>query len=158
MVSVKAQMTKDRVAEVLAYVRTIGDREVLVGFPASANTRSGGEITNAALGYIHDNGSPAANIPARPFMRPGVENARAEAAAIFRDAAARELRGETGAIERSLHLVGLLVVGSIQRKITEGPFEPLRPATIRRKGSSRPLIDTGQMRQAVSHVIRDRQR
>jgi hypothetical protein len=88
-------------------------------------------------------------------MRPGVENGRAEAVAIFRDAARRSLAGDLGAIEQGLNLAGLVLVGAIQDKIVAGPFEPLRPATIRRKGSSRPLIDTGQMRQAVSYVIRE---
>lgn len=38
-----------------------------------------------------------------------------------------------------------------QSPLGEG-FAPLKPATIKRKGSSRPLIDTGLMRQA-SHAV-----
>ena len=44
--------------------------------------------------------------------------------------------------------------GLIQRKIVDGTFEPNAPSTIRKKGSSRPLIDTGRMRQSVNFIIR----
>jgi len=45
--------------------------------------------------------------------------------------------------------------GKIKETITEGRGEwpPLKPATIKRKGSSKPLIDTGKLRASITHKI-----
>lgn len=150
---------QDRVDEVIRAIHRMDQRRVLVGFPEGAHDRSNSEINNASLAYIHEHGSPAANIPARPFLTPGIEDAEDAVVAEFRQGAAQALTSNNpdAVLERTLNRVGLIAVGSVQKKIVTGPFVPLKPATIRRKGSSKPLIDTGQMRQAVSYVIRDRQ-
>lgn len=54
-------------------------KEVLIGIPMSTTERPDGEITNAELGYIHEYGAPEANIPARPFLIPGVESVKGKA-------------------------------------------------------------------------------
>ena len=41
----------------------------------------------------------------------------------------------------------------IQDKIRSGDFKPLKPETIRRKGSSKPLIDKGQMVNSINIKI-----
>ena len=51
---------------------------------------------------------------------------------------------------------GQYIEGEIKRKIGSGPFTPNSPATIRKKKSSKPLIDTGHMRQSVRYEIGDR--
>ena len=44
----------------------------------------------------------------------------------------------------------------IQESITEGAWEPNAPSTVAKKKSSKPLIDTGRMRQSVNYIIRER--
>ena len=56
----------------------------------------------------------------------------------------------------ALDVMGLAVTGMIQEQITDGDYVPLAPATIKRKGSDKPLIDTGHMRQSIRHVIEDK--
>jgi hypothetical protein len=161
MASVSVVTKVGRVADVLRAIAALQGRRVMVGFPSGTAPRARRrgqaptEMNNATLAYIHNNGSPARNIPARPFLEPGIRSIEVQAAEILRDAARRELAGEPGALERGLNRVGLLAQGAVQQRIVEGPFVPLAPTTVRRKGSSRPLIDTGQMRQSVTYVIRD---
>ncbi len=57
---------------------------------------------------------------------------------------------------QTLNTVGLVAQGAVQQKIVNGPFIPNAPGTVQRKGSDRPLIDTGALRQAVSYVIEDK--
>jgi len=61
-----------------------------------------------------------------------------------------ELKGEK---ERILRKAGAFMEGAIKNKITEGDpaWKPLSPVTIARKKSSKPLKDTGTMRNAVTH-------
>lgn len=147
-------VTKDRTAEVARLLRTLGENQVLVGVPQSTAGRQDGGINNPSLAYLHDRGSPANNIPARPFLEPGVEAAAEGIAQVLARAASSALAGQQNAALRGLNQAGLIAQASIQRKIVDGPFVPLKPETVRRKGSSRPLIDTGQLRQAVTYVVR----
>lgn len=50
-----------------------------------------------------------------------------------------------------LKKAALQLEAAVKENITAGgiPFIPLKPATIKRKGSSKPLIDTGAMRRGV---------
>lgn len=58
-------------------------------------------------------------------------------------------------VGRILKLIGLKVVSLVQLKITKGDddWPKNSPFTIFRKGSSKPLLDTGRMRQSISHEL-----
>lgn len=50
--------------------------------------------------------------------------------------------------------IGVFQKDMVQTTIEDGYFEPNSEATIRRKGSSHPLIDTGTMKNSVNFVIK----
>lgn len=147
-------IVKDRVDDILAAVRELGARDVKVGFPEKTGSR-GDELNNPTLAYIHEYGAPEAGIPERPFLVVGVESALPAVTKIMRDGAKAALTGRNTA-NQTLNTVGLVAQGAVQKKIVDGPFVPNTPETIRRKGSDRPLIDTGALRQAASYVIEDK--
>jgi hypothetical protein len=114
-------------------------RDVLIGVPKAKAARkpTPGEPNppnNATLAYIHENGSPAQNIPARPFIRPGMRKARPQVIPLFRQAALLALGTGTEAdIMRVYHRIGMIGRNSMVEAITSPspPFVPLKPATIR---------------------------
>lgn len=55
--------------------------------------------------------------------------------------------------ERGLELLGVKYVGQIQQRIAQGINPPNAPSTIARKKSSTPLVDTGQLRSAVTYLL-----
>jgi hypothetical protein len=55
--------------------------------------------------------------------------------------------------ERVLNLIGLKVVGEIKERIANGLPPPNAASTIKRKGSSTPLIDTEQFRSNIAHGV-----
>jgi len=55
---------------------------------------------------------------------------------------------------KALLAIGVLVQGMIRARISKGIPPPLAPATITRKGSSKPLIDTGQLRGSIDFELR----
>ena len=61
-------------------------------------------------------------------------------------------QGRTTA-EGILKAIGVFQKGLIQEKIKSGDFEPNAPSTIAKKGSDKPLIDTGTMRQSVNFAV-----
>ena len=48
---------------------------------------------------------------------------------------------------------GVYFVSKVRSKIRNGNFEPNAPSTAKSKGSSKPLIDTGRLRQEITYAI-----
>jgi len=89
------------------------------------------------------------NIPPRPFIRQSVDNNASRITAMCK----RQLQGitkGTGTAQSAYESLGVMQKGLIQNEILNGGFVPNAPATIRKKGSDKPLIDTGKMRQSVT--------
>ena len=76
------KIKQDKVDAILRSLQGMERKRVMIGVPSDASDRRDPTqpITNAEIAYIQDNGSPANNIPARPFMRPGMEAAAPRAA------------------------------------------------------------------------------
>jgi hypothetical protein len=90
--------------------------------------------------------------PPRPFLRQSIDNNRANINAMGNAQLVKICRGEQTA-QGALSALGAMQVGLVQKTIRDGDFEPNAPATIKRKGSDKPLIDTGRMRQSVHYVV-----
>lgn len=155
------KITKDAVNDTIKAILKLAKKDVLVGVPESAGEHEDAEISNAALAYIHNYGAPAANIPARPFMEPGIETAKPKIVGQMKKAGQAATDRNVEAVEKSLHACGLIAQNSVRAAITDGDFAPLKPATVKareRAGHSgdKPLIVTGQLRNAITYVVTDK--
>lgn len=154
------KVTVDRVSEVLQAISRLVAKDVLVGVPESKTERKDDEpINNATLAYIHEFGSPAANIPARPFLMPGIANAQDKVTERFKKAATAALDGNSQKADQQLNQAGLVAADAVQVKINTGPFKELSERTIdererRGRTGTKPLIDTGQLRNSITYVVR----
>lgn len=154
----------DRWAGFQKSIKSLTANKVLVGIPdANADRKPDPDdpvpITNAGIGYIMENGAPEKNIPARPFLKPGIADAKEAITDRLHKTAMKALDGDVSATKAGLTGVGLIAQRSVQEKITDGPFAPLAPATLadrvrRGRTGEKPLIDTGQLRRAITYVIR----
>lgn len=160
-------VTQDRVDAMMASVQALVQKELLVGIPASTAARDpeAGEppIDNATLGYIHEFGAPAANIPARPFLIPGIQSATDRIGKRLQRAAEAAMDGDGDEVDAQYDAAGIIAQNAVRRRITDGPFVPLKPATLaarkRRKPprtGEKPLLDTGQLRRSITYVVRTR--
>ena len=133
----------------LGQIEQLKKLQVQVGFQAGAAAAEDGvDIANIAMW----NELGTSRSPARPFMRKSVD----ENTDKIKSMCARQLKrlAQGASAQDILEKIGVFQKGLIQRKIVDGTFEPNAPSTIRKKGSSRPLIDTGRMRQSVNFIIR----
>jgi phage gpG-like protein len=135
----------------------LGGKRVKVGVLAShgGNDRHDDDpITMIELAAIHEFGAPAANIPERSFIRRTIEKNRSELVAMSAKLAQQILRGKLEP-EAVLKILGEWAVAKVRAEITSGDGipPPLKPATIARKGSSRPLVDTGRLLGAIAYEI-----
>ena len=175
------KVRRESVESIHESLKALAAQEVLVGFPEDTTERKDGDaLTNAELAYIHDNGAPEANIPARPFMIPAITENSDKIATALGNAAKAILRDKGPlSVQQGLTRAGIVAVTAIKRKINEGIPPPLSDYTLRqrarkgRKGAkkelelraqgeapsmefAKPLVDSGQMRNAANFVIRPR--
>jgi hypothetical protein len=130
------------------------DPHVRVGVFASDAARADGEVTNVELAAIHEFGSSDGVVPERSFLRSTMRVKRGDWKTVMRGFMRAVVRGAMTA-GRMLDLMGLRMVADTKKRITSGDGipPPLQPATIARKGSSRPLVDTGTLVNAITHVV-----
>lgn len=123
-----------------------------VGFPNSLHKKyeNGASIINVAIW----NNYGTDTIPARDFMTPANAEIKVKWKDMTKDAIKLINAGR-------LNPLTVLKAGAqeaeacIKASITELHEPPNAPATIRKKGDNNPLIDTGQMRDSVTSVIRE---
>lgn len=132
-----------------------GPRRVKVGFPAGA--ADGGNISKAVWNEFGTKGGASGGgwggpIPERPFMRNSVRKNQGKYRAALKTSAAKILRGDTS-LGVVMSKLGIVAQGDIQAEITSLSSPPNSPVTIARKGSSKPLIDSGEMRGAVTFKV-----
>jgi hypothetical protein len=102
-------------------------------------------LTLASNAQIQEYGTKF--IPARPFMREGADRYETDFGAIKKTLIA--VADDKLTAEQGSNRLGVMLQGHIQRAIVDGNWAPLTAQTIKRKGSSKPLIDTGRLRQGV---------
>ena len=178
-----ASVVLNKLPGLLTSMGKLTKQELLVGVPQDKTARKDEKVAmnNATLAYIHDNGSPAQNIPARPFMRPGIEAAAGPVAQRFKAAAKQALHGESQGANSNLNAAGLIAQTSIKNAINEGIAPPLSDATLKARirnktavkgakmelanraagnapgiGFAKPLVATGQLRNSISYILREK--
>jgi hypothetical protein len=123
-------------------LESIKDFNVFVGVPNETTGRSDTTVVNnATIAYINDNGSPAMGIPARPFMLPGIKDARDVIKEALKRGMDGLLKGDVGSIERALMRVGLIAQRSIISKIVEGIPPPLAISTLKARARGKLLAN-----------------
>lgn len=153
-------VTEDFTANFNRVIKKFKRDAVLVGIPEEESPREHGTINNATLLALNNFGSPVNNIPARPVMAIGIKNAQPEIIKAFRDGAKKALSGGLGALSAAYNRAGIVAAVSIKKAINsqEGIEPPAVATLIVRKAAgfsgTKALIVTGQMRNAITHVVK----
>jgi hypothetical protein len=180
--------------EVAAAIRELAKKRVLIGVPGDAPRGDGAAFSNVSRAYVFEFGSPAINMPPRPHIVPGVEEALPEITRRMEAAAKAVLAG--GDPEPHLMAAGQAGVNAVKQKITDKLEPPIKPLSYlsrttgtlargyRRRRQARgetgplifaqaidedvyaqaeaeaasatPLVDTGNYRDSITFVIRDK--
>jgi len=176
----------DRTAEYSHNLKELTSIEILVGIPSDDDhphldekgqgaknpqePRDPDTIGNATLGYIHENGSPINNVPPRPWLRPGVADSQHLWLPYIKRAAEAALRGEDSEMMQNFHRAGMNAVSATKVRIVAGIQPQLSPRTVAGRqaahpsrkaagaGDMTPLVDTAQMLNSISYVIKGKGR
>ena len=117
------------------------------------------DVTNAELLFIHTKGSPIRRIPARPVLEPAVaaDGNRQPIATELAASVKASLAGDKELAVKKMKRAALAGQNAARGWFTDSRnnWAPNAPGTIARKGSDRPLIDTGALRAAIVGVVRE---
>ena len=135
--------------------REIGKPKVYIGVPASKNGMHEGGINMATLLAIHVLGAPSRGIPQRDPLRPPlIANAQR-----YSDLLALGLKNalSNGTDPKIVYeKIGIVATNDVKDYFITGNFKPLNQKTIDRKGSSKPLISTGELRNSITYEVRNK--
>lgn len=121
-----------------------------------ASRSDGGGINNAELGMIQMFGSVTNNIPPRDFLKLPIELNRREIISEMQKSGSVRAAIDKGNYKQVFVLLGLIAEGYVAKAFETGGFgqwPPLKASTIAQKGSSAPLIDTGQLKRSISSDV-----
>jgi hypothetical protein len=142
----------------MSRMRTLGKPSISVGLhakeggvlhkpePGQKNTSP---VTVLAVGTWAEFGLGQ---PARSWLRAWYDATRSSAHRDIKKMMALVLAGKMP-LEQALNKLGLRFVGQIQQHISMGIAPANRPRTIAKKGSSTPLINTGQFRSSLTYAV-----
>lgn len=129
---------------------------VQVGIFGSKNLRKDPEtkgMTNADVGFIHEFGGP--KIPKRSFLRMPIFYKSEEILEYVKKAGALKKLQDGKSIE-VLADIGIACEDVIQQAFASrgfGTWKANSPVTIKRKGSSMPLIDIGELKRSIASAV-----
>lgn len=137
-------------------IASLREKEVAVGFPANKGMGTpyypnGASVLEVA---VQNNYGVPPHIPARPFMDISAIRIQKKMKAIVANDVRLMMNGNVSSPDKVMKRWGVIGKSKIQKTITDYAWIPNAPSTIAMKGSSRPLIDTGHMRQSVTYVVR----
>ena len=140
------------------YLRSSGEYKPKAGhqpsLPGLGGSTEAAPITMAQLAAVHEFGSPNQGIPERSFMRSGMSEINKQLIRMCKTASLQVALGRTDK-KKALGRIVEFLVTTFKNKIQEGIPPPNTPETIKRKGSSHTLIDTGQLRDTIDWEIKE---
>ena len=124
----------------LLYIHTHGVRDTTMRKKMQHDLDSGIPYSKAHEMYVHENGSPLWNVPPRPVLEPAMDNSKEVIA------------------EQMKKAIETILEGNIARDWFTDPenkWHKNSDDTIKRKGSDKPLIDTGELRKSITYIIKE---
>lgn len=151
--SVRVTGDKDLLDRFIRNAEKIGGH-VEVGWLGNKTHIGGGggkrSITQADLAAIHIYGTK--HIPQRDPVTPAIEQNQNKYLNLVERSVLPILDGAMD-IGSLWQFIGMEAQADIQQYMVNGKFAPLNSKTVKRKGSSKPLIDSGQLRQGATYIV-----
>ena len=138
-----------KIKQLIEQLKASGEKAVYVGFPTEFNEKVEGSdnFNLASLAVVLEFGNE--RIPSRPFLRQTIAENQEKYTALF-----VKLFESGVSIDQIYEQIALIAQGDVQQNIVNGNWTANAPSTIKRKKSSKPLIDTGKLRQSVKGIVK----
>jgi len=134
--------------KVRAAIKSRLSRYVDVGVLESRDMRSD-DIGNMELALIHELGL---GVPERSVIRDTIDLNQTAYRIFIRKLAQQVVIGRITK-KQALELIGLKIQADMRARVGSSELEELADSTKERKGSSAPLLDTGQYRSSIDYEV-----
>lgn len=141
--------------KVVDQLKSLDAFDVVVGIHAEKGGAQHDEesgLTIAEIGAFHEFG--LGDVPRRSFIADWADENQEARMKFVRGIQRQVAKGKLDA-DTAANRIGLRFQSEIQKRIrdTPGDWPALHPMTIKRKGSSKPLIDTGALRGSITYKV-----
>ena len=128
-----------------------GGYRVKVGLPEGTGAYPDGTSV-ILVGAVNEFGSDDGRIPERSFLRAAFRDGKTRLDGIRAELVRAVSEGRRDPVE-ALELLGTEAASMVQDKILAVRQPPNAPSTVKSKGSSNPLVDTGLLRQSITWEV-----
>lgn len=118
----------------------------------SPKKHTGSDLTVAEVAVFNEFGTE--NIPERSFMRSTLKEEKQPIIGLSKGLLKDIVKGKKDT-KTGLGLIGEFTADAIKLKIVDIKTPPNAPGTIKRKGSSNPLVDTSQLKNSITYEVND---
>lgn len=146
----------NKMQQVIKSISDLGNVRIMAGWVRPGQKHGDTKLTMAQLAYVMEYGAKVGKktyIPPRPMLRMTgrlkSKNWVQQAGKLAKSVLEGKSKGSTVP-----HKLGSLIADDIKSVMnTSILFTPNAPSTVRKKGKNTPLIDTGELRDAVDYVV-----
>lgn len=140
----------------LMYIHQNGVRDTSMRKEMQHNINQGKTYSEAHEMYLHEHGSPMYRVPPRPWLTPAVEKNKDSIVKKMKKCADASLEGKDSDAE--LKKAALFVQNKVRKFATDpdNNWPENAESTIKKKGSSNPMIDTGELRRSIVGIVGDK--
>jgi hypothetical protein len=140
----------------LLFIQTNGIRKRAMRLEMKPNVEKKG-YHKAHEMYIQAHGSPLWHVPPRPVIEPAIENDKEKIAELLKEALKATLDGDSDLAKEYLNKAGLEGQAASQDWFDNpsNGWAANSQETIKKKGSNKPLINTGELRKSITYILRE---
>lgn len=141
----------------LLYIHTHGIRRKAMREEMQEGMDRGLKYSEAFSLYIQSHGSPLWHSPPRPVLEPAIKANKEKIALQFSKIVKATADGNADAMERAITSTGMTAQNACRSwfKDPRNGWPRNDPKTVKLKGSDKPLVDSGELRDSIVYVVRE---
>ncbi len=141
----------------LLYIHTHGTRRKAMQKEMQEGMDRGLKYSEAFSLYIQSHGSPLWHSPPRPVLEPAIKANKEKIALQFSKIIKATADGNADAMERAITSTGITAQNACRSwfKDPRNGWPRNDPKTVKLKGSDKPLVDSGELRDSIVYVVRE---
>lgn len=141
----------------LLYIHTHGTRRKAMRKEMQEGMDRGLKYSEAFSLYIQSHGSPLWHSPPRPVLEPAIKENKEKIALQFSKIVKAAADGNADAMERAITSTGMTAQNACRSwfKDPRNGWPRNDPKTVKLKGSDKPLVDSGELRDSIVYVVRE---
>lgn len=141
----------------LLYIHTHGTRRKAMRKEMQEGMDRGLKYSEAFSLYIQSHGSPIWHSPPRPVLEPAIKANKEKIALQFSKIIKATADGNADAMERAITSTGITAQNACRAWVKDprNGWPRNDPKTVKLKGSDKPLVDSGELRDSIVYVVRE---